>query len=71
MPHSDGYKPADLGDGLFAASFGDDGLVNVTRINDIEVKDTAEASPVRQVRRAISITRFGCYSASANHGDWE
>ncbi|KAK2776373.1 hypothetical protein CKAH01_12427 [Colletotrichum kahawae] len=71
VPRSDGYKPTDLGDGLFTASFGDDGLVNVTRINDIEPEDTPEVSPAGLARRAIPITRFGCYSASRNHGDWE
>ncbi|KAI8205056.1 hypothetical protein KHU50_002192 [Colletotrichum sp. SAR 10_65] len=71
VPRSDGYKPADLGDGLFTASFGDDGPSNVTRINDIELDDAAEASPAGAIRRGIPITCFGCYSASANHGDWE
>ncbi|KAI8170170.1 hypothetical protein K4K49_000112 [Colletotrichum sp. SAR 10_70] len=70
MPRSNGYKISDLGDGVFTASFGEDGLVNVTRINTIRAT-TDEASQVGPTRRDMPITRFGCYSASVNHGDWE
>ncbi|KAK4233276.1 hypothetical protein C8A03DRAFT_19616 [Achaetomium macrosporum] len=72
VARNEGYVIPDLGDGVFTASFGEHGLVNVTRISDIDY-DAVPGVSARDglAPRALPISRFGCYRASQNHNDWE
>lgn len=67
-----GYVVPDLGDGIFTASFGEHGLVNVTRVADLP-PDVVQAVSARDVLapRALPVSRSGCYKPSANRNDWE
>ena len=72
VARSEGYVVPDLGDGVFTASFGEHGLVNVTRISDLELDAVPGVSARdRLVPRVLPISRFVCLSPSQNHNDWE